>query len=99
MPIDSAVKPMSDTSSARAPVTAPASCSTPASTGIPVSAALMSPSASSGSRKKSPDTLTPREPPVHLLEVDRHELATGNLVLTTHASHNTTHRVRMPGAP
>ena len=35
-----------------------------------------------------------REPAVHLLEVDRHELATGNLVLTAHAT--TTTRV-MPG--
>ena len=35
MPIDSAVKPMSETSSASAPLTAPASCSTPASTGMP----------------------------------------------------------------
>ena len=40
----------------------------------------------------------PRESPVLHLDVDRHELATGNLVLTTHASHNTAPGLRMPGA-
>ena len=99
MPTDSGVKPTATRRRRARPSTAAASCSTPASTGMPVSAASMSPSASSGSRKKSPETLTSREPAVHHLEVDRHELAAGDLVLTAHATLNTAHPLRMPAAP
>ena len=89
MPTASGVKPMSATVRAqRALDRGRRAASTPASTGIPRSAALMSSRASSGSRKKSPDTLTSAEPPAVDLEVDCHELASGNLVLTTHACHN-----------
>ena len=98
MPIDSGVKPMSDTSSASAPVTAPASCSTPASTGIPRQRGVDVAERLVGLEEEVSGHADFARAARPLLEVDRHELATGNLVLTTHASHNAAHRVRMPGA-
>src|SRR5690606_26987833 len=58
MPTASGVKPMKAVCESTAPSMADVSCSTDASTDRPVRAALTSRRASSGSRKKSPETLT-----------------------------------------
>ena len=79
---------------ASAAVTASASRLTGVSRGSPSSADDSTASASSGSRKKSPLTLTPRQQPVHHVEVDRDELAAGDLVLTVHAAQR--RRLRQP---
>ena len=98
MPIDSAVKPMSDTSSARAPVTAAGQLLDTGVDGHPRQRRVDVAERLVGLEEEVAGHADSGEPAVHLLEVDRHELASGDLVLTTHASHNTARRVRMPGA-
>ncbi len=58
MPTDCGVKPIIETDSSSAVEMACANCSASESAGIPRNAALMSSSALSGSRKKSPETAT-----------------------------------------
>ena len=86
MPTDCGVKPIIETDSSSAVEMACANCSASESAGIPRNAALMSSSALSGSRKKSPETATSDSRTVRHLDVDRDQFSTRNLVLSTHPS-------------